>query len=212
MKHAFAAIAAATLLLAPLTVRANTFGQFGGADILAAGGHSAGGYLVASDHAFGLLGELRLSFYPNIDFGFQGGINRFDYGTDKRTAAQLGGDVRFAAARASAQFPVDLAVGGTIGVTSGDRYSVLVLGPEAVASRRFKMGQSSGVTAYGGAMLAFSSLTVAGDSNTDFSIPLRFGALLTPSPGLNILAELQLRVGDEINDDVGFAAGVNLPF
>jgi hypothetical protein len=212
VKLASTALLAASLVLAPRPAHANAFGQLGGAEMVAVNGHAFGGYLLASDHAFGLLGQLRLSFYPNVDFGFQGGINRFDYGTDKRTAVELGGDMRFGVAKAAPGRPVDVALGAAIGVTTGDRYSVLTLGPEAIASRRFAMGQGGGITPYAGAMLAFSSLTVRGDSNTDFAIPLRLGAELTPSAGLNILAELQLRVGDEINDDVAFAAGVNLPF
>ena len=52
------------------------------------------------------------------------------------------------------------------------------------------MGQSAGVTPYAGAMLSFSSLTVLGSSTTDFAMPLRLGVQLTPSAGLNIMAEL----------------------
>lgn len=215
MKHAASsALIGAALALAPHAAHATAYGQFGGADLLAAGGHETGIYVTASDHAFGLLGQLRLSFYPGVDFGFQGGLTRFDFGSSgsRRTAVDLGADGRFAVARATTARPFDVALGAAVGVVTGDRYSVLTLGPEAVASRRFTIGQNSAITPYAGVLVGFSSLTTQGESSTDFALPVRLGTELTAAPGLKFMAELQLRIGDEINDHVGFATGVNLPF
>ena len=61
------------LLAAPVTAGAQVFGQYMGAEIVPVGGHLFGGYLQASQDQLGLLGQLRLSFYPGVDFGFHGG-------------------------------------------------------------------------------------------------------------------------------------------
>jgi hypothetical protein len=206
----------AALLLAGLgsagSARAQVFGQYTPAEILPVNAHLAGAYLDISDHVLGLLGQLRLSFYPNVDFGFQGGLARLDMGASTKTALRLGGDLRFGVAKVSESFPVDVAVGGGLGVETSDNYTTLVFGPSAVASRSFAFSRSSSVAPYVGVMLAFSSLSAGGGSETDFSAPVRLGAELKAIPGANITAELQLRVGDELNDDTAFSVGVNLPF
>lgn len=215
MKHAaLAALIAATfgLVVCPAPARATAFGQLSSAEILPGNTHEFGGYLDVSDHAFGLLGQMRMSFYPGVDFGFQGGLTRFDYGTSRRTAARLGLDGRFSIIHPDSAQKLDVTLGGAIGVTAGDRYSVLTLGPEAVASRHFKLAGSAAVIPYVGAMMSFSSLTASGVNSTDFAIPIRVGAELTAAQGLKFLGELNFRVGDEINDHFGFIVGVNLPF
>src|SRR4029077_6858714 len=64
------------LLLAatPALVRpaaAQVWGQYTSAETVPVNGHMFGGYLHASSNFLGLLAQLRLSFYPNVDFGFQ---------------------------------------------------------------------------------------------------------------------------------------------
>jgi len=199
--------------LAPaLTAHAQAFGQYTPAEILPVNTRVAGAYVDFSESALGALAQLRLSFYPNIDFGFQGGLTRLDLGPTTKTTVRLGADVRFGVAKASASRPLDIAAGGAIGVETGDDYSILTLGPSAVASRTFTFSQNSAIVPYAGVMLAFASVDVGDGNQTDFSVPLRLGAELRAMPGLRIAAELQLRLGDEFNDHVGFSAGVNLPF
>jgi len=169
----------------------------------------AGAYVDFSENAAGLLGQLRLSFYPNIDFGFQGGLSRLDTGSSTKTTLRLGGDVRFGAGKVLTGFPLDLAIGAGLGVETGDEYTVLRFGPSVVASRA--LGNSP-LTAYAGAMLCFASVDIADNNETDFSVPLRLGAELRAIPGVRVSAEIQLAVGDDFQDDVAFAAGVNLPF
>jgi len=211
---AFVALIGATLGLVSFSspARANAFGQLTSAEILPGNTHQFGGYLDMSDHAFGLLGQLRMSFYPGFDFGFQGGLTRFDFGTSKRTAVRLGADGRFAVMHPDSAQKLDVSIGAAVGVTSGDRYSVLTLGPEAVASRHFHLAGSAAVSPYVGVMLSFSSLTASGITNTDFAMPIRIGTELTAAQGIKFVGELNFRVGDDINDHFGFLAGVNLPF
>ena len=205
------ALFVAGLMPAP-TAHAQVFGQYTPAEILPMNSRQGGAYVNFSENVVGALGQLRLSFYPNVDFGFQGGLARLDFGTTTKTSLRLGADVRFGVAKAAPGFPVDVAVGGGLGVETSDNYSVLRLGPSVVASRTLPFSGKSSVAPYAGAMLCFSSQDVGGESKTDFSMPLRLGAELRAIPGVHITAELQLRIADDFDDHTAFSAGVNLPF
>ena len=202
------------LLLASLApaAPAQVFGQYTPATILPVDSRLCGAYVDFSENAVGLLAQLRLSFYPNVDFGFQGGLSRVDLGPTTKTSLRLATDVRFGVARASTSLPVDLAVGAGLGVETSDDYTLLRLGPSAVASRTFGFTNSASVAPYAGLMLLFSNQNQGDESTTDFSVPLRLGAELRAIPGVALTAELQLRLGDDFYDHTGFSAGVNLPF
>ena len=207
-----AAISAAALPAFAPAARAQAFGQFTGADVLQVNGHETGIYLVTSDNVLGLLGQLRLSFYPGVDFGFQGGLSRLHYGSSDRTLVRLGTDFKVATARASASFPVDLALGGALGVETSDDYHVLTLMPQAVVSRTWTVGQSMNITPFAGSGLSFRNVDAGPTHETNFSVPLRLGADMRVMTGVRITAELQLQVGSSFGDNVGLLTGVNLPF
>jgi hypothetical protein len=192
--------------------RAQVFGQFVGAEPLPVNGHLFGAYVHSSSGAAGLLAQLRLSFYQNVDFGFQGGFTRQDINDGHTTTVRLGTDFKVALARADQAHLVSISVGAAIGVESGDDWHIMSLGPTAVVSRTLRMSESSTVTPYGRLGLAFSSIDVGTTSDSDLSFPLRFGGDFRLGPQLGIAVELQLQVSDSFNDDVGLAAGVNLPF
>jgi len=196
------------LLLAPVAARAQVFGQYTGAQVVPVGGHLFGGYLQASKDQLGLLAQLRLSFYPGVDFGFHGGLTRIQVGSTDRTSVRIGGDVKFQLVNRGAML---ISAGGALGVETGDDFSVLTLGPTVVASQRFPIGTGA-ITPYGGLGLLFSNLDVLGEQDTDFSIPFRFGAEWELSPELKMVTEIQLRASDQVNDDFSLAIGVNLPF
>ena len=210
-KLLFIALIVAGLVPAP-AAHAQAFGQYTPAEVLPVNARIGGAYVNFSENVVGALGQLRLSFYPNVDFGFQGGLSRLDLGKTTKTSLRLGADVRFGVAKATASFPVDVAVGGGLGVETSDNYSVLKLGPSVVASRVFPFSGTSAVVPYAGMMLCFASVDVGDNSETDFSLPLRLGAELRAIPGVHITAELQLRIGDDFDDHAAFSAGVNLPF
>jgi hypothetical protein len=191
---------------------AQVYGQFTSAETLPVNGHLFGGYLHASENVVGLLAQLRLSFYPEVDFGFQGGLERIDSGGNHLTTIRLGGDFKYLAAHAGPSLPFDVAVGAALGVETGDNINVLSVGPTAVASRTLQIGSNGGVTPYAGLALLFSNVEVQGSQNSDFSVPIRLGSEFRLAPELRISAELQLRLADEFNDHIGFATGVNLPF
>ena len=206
-----AALAALGLVLAH-PARAQVFGQFTGAETLPAGGHLFGGYVHSSQNVVGLLAQLRLSFYPSVDFGFQGGLSRHDYRNDERSVLRLGTDLKVQVVRPSAGLPVSVAVGADLGVETGDDYNVLTLGPAAVASRDFVLGESGHVTPYAAVGLAMTSFDVGSTDDTDVSVPIRLGADMRIAPEVRIVMELQAPLGDAFNDNLGLAVGVNLPF
>jgi hypothetical protein len=213
VKIFLAAAVTGSMLVAGLSpAQAQVFGQFTGARPVPVNGHVFGGYLGASKNAIGVLTQLRLSFYPNVDFGFQGGLNKVDFAGSDVTNLRLGADVRMLVAQSSETFPVDLGVGGALGVETGDDVHILSLGPSAVASRDLKVGGTFAIVPYAGISILYSSLDIGNRSDTDVSFPLRFGTEFVPAQELRITAELQLLLEDEFNDDIVFATGVNLAF
>jgi opacity protein-like surface antigen len=197
--------------LAP-AAHAQVFGQYTPAEILPVNARLGGAYVDFSDNVVGALGQLRLSFYPNIDFGFQGGLSRVDLGASTKTSLRLGTDVRFGVAKAGEGRPVDVAVGVGLGVETSDRYSVFRIGPSVVASHTFPFSGRSSVVPYAGAMLCFTSCDVLDRSDTDFSVPVKLGAELRAIPGMHLTGEIQLRIGDRFDDHTRFSTGVSFPF
>jgi hypothetical protein len=191
---------------------AQVYGQFIGAETVPAGGRLFGAYAFSSENVLGLLAQLRLSFYPNVDFGFHGGIARQDFVGGNRTTLRLGTGFKVKVSNANGQLPVDMAVGGDLGVETGDNFHLLTVGPTVVASRFFALGQNGGVTPYGRVGLAITNIDVGPLRETDVSVPLRLGGDFRVTPELRLALELQLQFGDIFNDNVGLAGGVNLPF
>jgi hypothetical protein len=188
-------------------------GQFTGAETLEAGARLFGGYAYSSENVLGLLGQLRLSFYPGVDFGFSGGFSRVDVpGSSDRTTLNLGTGIKVKIAEASDQMPVALAIAGNLGIETGDNYHILTLSPALVASRNLAMGSNAAFTPYGRIGLAIVRADLLDDSDSDVSVPIRLGADFQLAPQLRLVGELHLNVSDAFNDNVGFGLGVNLPF
>ena len=192
---------------------AQVYGQYTSAEVVPVNGHMFGGYVHASNNFLGLLAQLRLSFYPNVDFGFQGGLTRLSPGGTSATLTtlRLGGDLRWQVAHRAEGASMDVAVGAVLGVEVADNLKNISVGPTVVASRSLGVG-SGGIVPYAGMGLLFISRDAFGIQDSDISVPLRLGMEARLTQELRIVAELQLYVADRYNDDVGFATGVNLPF
>jgi hypothetical protein len=191
---------------------AQVFGQYTPAEILPVNARLGGAYVNFSEDVVGALGQLRLSFYPNVDFGFQGGLARLGLGTTSKTALRLGSDVRFGVAKAAAGHLLDIAVGAGLGVETSDQYSVFRIGPSVVASHTFPFSSNSSVVPFVGTMLCFTSLDAGAATRTDFSVPVRLGAELRAIPGVRVTAEFQLRLSDDFQDRTAFSTGIDFPF
>ncbi|MBI1797258.1 MAG: hypothetical protein HY076_09150 [Candidatus Eisenbacteria bacterium] len=213
MKHAWAAALALAAIAAPHAAVAQVFGQFNSAATLPVNGHAFGGYLTASQNQVGGLAQLRLSFYPDVDFGFHGGLSRLNRGGAGKdiTTLRLGTDVRWQLRRQSAASAVDVSAGAALAVETGDAFKVVTLGPTVVVGRTVG-GENGPLAPYAGLALLFVSRDAFGLRDTDLSLPLRLGLEARLAPEVRIVAEMQVFIADRFNDDVGFATGVNLPF
>ena len=60
--------------------------------------------------------------------------------------------------------------------------------------------------------MLFTNANIGSLNETDLSLPVRFGSELRLSQQISLTGELQLRLSDDLNDDVGFSVGVNSPF
>jgi len=189
---------------------AQVFGILNDAKVVPVNGHLGGGYLQFDKSSATLMGQLRLSFYPNMDFGFVGGLSRLDIDNNTKSSVRLATDFRGQITTQSADFPLSITLGAALGVESADGYSLLSVGPTAAASR--VLDQASQWTATAGASLLLSRAEINGQRNTDTSLPLRLSLQYAPNPLIRILTEMQLSVSDEIRDDFSFTAGVMFPF
>ena len=199
-------------LALPGAAAAQVFGQFTGAQTLAPNLHMGGAYLQSSSSVLGLLGQLRLSFYPGVDFGFQGGFARQDFRGGNRTTLRLGADLKYQVTRPTANDPYAIAIGGGLGVESGDHWNVLSVGPTLVGSRSFAGNGDLVFTPFVSVGLLFTNANIDPLNETDLSLPVRIGSEVRLNPQLSLTGELQLRLSDDLNDDVGFSIGVNSPF
>lgn len=205
-----AMLAAALLTAVPAT--AQIFGQLDSAEILPINGHQAGFYLNAGDNTLGALAQLRLSLYPGVDFGFQGGLQRVTWKGTDRTTLRLGSDLRVAVAHSGEGFPFDISLGGGLGVETSDNYHVLTLMPSGVMSRSFNVGHDDTLSPYLGLGISFANVDAGATRQTFLSLPLRLGAEYKIMPGMSLTAEMQVPIGDGFNDSFGLMTGVNLPF
>lgn len=205
-----AALTALALATGAAPARAQVHGALSEATVVPVNARLGGAYLTFDKSSATLAGQLRLSFYPNLDFGFQGALSRIDVNNNTRTSIRLGGDFRGQVAKQGESFPMNVSLGGAIEVESADNFTILSVGPQIVLSRA--LGGSGRWVTYGGAALLLSRFDVDNRSDNDTSLPLRLGLEFHPNPDLRLLAEAQLAVSDEVRDDAAITFGVLFPF
>ena len=204
------ACAAVSIALAASPALAQVHGIFNDAKVVPVNGHLGGAYLQFDQSSASLMGQLRLSFYPNLDFGFLGGLSRLDINDDTKSSVRLATDFRGQIATQGANFPLNITLGAALGVETADGFTLLSVGPTAAVSRELDVAKQW--EAYGGASILISRSEINGDRNTDTSLPLRVGLQYSPNPDIRILSEMQFAVSDAINDDFSFTLGVLFPF
>lgn len=183
-----------------------------GAVVLPVDGHVFGAYVPLTSNSIGALAQLRLSFLPGVDFGFQGGLSRLDRSAGSKTLVRMGTDVKFEMVAPSETRPIAMALGAGIGVFAGDNYNVLSLGPNFVVSRSWKSGQAGELSPYAGLGLAFTTINASNVDNNDFSMPIRVGTELGITSVARLVFEIATRIGSDFGDDTEFTLGANLPF
>lgn len=209
MKRIMLILAAASLAAASPAL-AQVHGTLTEARVLPVNGRLGGAYLQFDPHSATLMGQLRLSFYPNLDFGFLGGLSRIDVNNNTRTSVRLGGDFRGQIVTQGESFPLNVSLGGGLGLESADNFTILSVGPQVSVSRT--LDYSNRWLGYAGASLLLSRVDLGSGNDTDTSFPMRFGIEYIPNPDLRMLTELQLAVSDEIRDDFAITVGVLFPF
>ena len=104
---------------------AQIHGAFSEATIVPVNGRLGGAYLQFDASSATLQGQLRLSFYPKLDFGFNGGLSRIDFGGNTRTSVRLGGDFRGQVVAQGEGSPLNVTLGGAIGGIGGFNFGGL---------------------------------------------------------------------------------------
>jgi len=203
---------AGALLVCAQPARSQSLGQFGGAAPLPMNSKVISTFVDASSHEVGFVTQLRLSYYPDVDFGFQGGVKRLDYADNGGNALRLGADFKVAAARVRSGFPVDLSFGAGLGVDTGDNLSVLTMGPNAIASRGYPLGSSGTLEPYASLGLCYASVNTTSQDDTGIQWPLRLGAEYRFTPDLRFAMELKQYYGTHFGDRNGFAIGTTFGF
>lgn len=212
MRRLLASCAALLAIASARPAAAQVAGQFGPAVPLAVEQHVFGGYVALAQHQAQALGQLRMSFYPGVDFGFQGGLHRYDGSGASRTAVELGGDLRTQVARRAQGAPFDVSLGGAIQLSSADHRSVLGVGPTLAASRPYTLRGGAEFSPYAGIALLYSRTDAGGTNTTDLSLPLRMGFEYQPNAGVRLIAELQVPVSDPLGMHPKIVLGANFPF
>jgi hypothetical protein len=205
-----AALSASIVATVAPPAGAQVNGALSEARVVPVNGRLGGAYLQFDKSSATLSGQLRMSFYPNLDFGFQGGLSRMSLSNSTRTSVRLGGDFRGQVATQGPSFPVNVSLGGAIGVESADNFTILSVGPQVVFSR--SLDPSGKWIGYGGASLLLSRYDVIGVRDTDTSFPVRAGMEFRPNADLRLMTEAQLAVSDAVRDELSITFGVLFPF
>lgn len=211
-RRALSAWMAGALLLCACPAFAQSLGQYGGASPLPMNSKTVGTYVDLNSNEVGFVTTLRMSFYPDIDFGFQGGLKRLDYSDADGNALRLGTDFKIATARTRNGSAFDLALGGGLGVNTGDNYSVLTMGPNVIVSRGYPAGRSGAIEPYASLGLVYASVNTDAKDDTGLQFPLRLGAEYRIAPDLRFVMEFQHYGGVHHGDRGSFAIGTTFAF
>ena len=212
MNRLSASIAALLLLACVRPATAQVYGQFTGAVPVAVDHRLFGAYGGFSTKQSDLLAQLRMSFYPGVDFGFQGGLSHLNASGHTRTVVHMGADLKTQVAHHGDTFPVDIALGGTLGVNSADAFNQFVMGPLAVASATRTLHGGAEMVPYGGVALLYTRSDINSVSGTDVSLQLRAGLEARPNPDFRIVLELQEPMSDPVDRHPKLVLGANFPF
>ena len=206
------ALITAPALLFPLRSHAQTFGLFTGGSVVPMEGHTLGGAVEFSGDLFAPMGQIRLSFQPGMDFGFQGGLGFYDFEGNSTTSVRLGADFKARVATQDAEFAVDVVLGAGIGIENADDLNVLRVGPSVVVSRAIGSLEDPKARPFAGLQFLFERDDVGDESESGLMVPFHFGSELRLTQGLRFCGEIQYRFGNDFGDDWAFTTGITTDF
>lgn len=198
------------------SVSAQFLGQLSAAPTVEKGSGLLGAYLGVYDNAFSLFGQFRYGIMTYVDLGLKMGMINYDPGYgESNSGLAFGGDIKYWFMDKRSGDPLDLSFGiGTEYLSISD-FSVFSLGGNVIASYPIEYNENKKVTPYGRLNVRweranfdkptteFGGLASGGSSDSDIDVALAIGADLKLNQTLNLIGEL------EIDDNVGFVAGVN---
>jgi len=199
------ALVLASLCLFAVPASAQVFGQLHPAHPLRDGSNLWGAYLLLGDRVddVGLLGQVRFNAGSSFDWGLQFG---FADGPGDG-GILLGGDIRPSIKRADAEFPIDLAFDGALGLTIGDGYTALELQPALLYSHRFPLDSGGALSPYGSVGLDFQNVDYDNaDSDTETDVIARFGLEWEATRSFSVIGEFG------VGDPGAFITGINVLF
>jgi hypothetical protein len=158
------------------------------------------------------MGQLRLSFQPEMDFGFHGGLAFYDAGTSDQTAVRLGADLRARVAKQDTEFAVDVVLGAALSVETADDVNLFRIGPSVVVSRHMPSVEATRAQPYLGMQLLFSRESVFDEDDSGLMVPIHLGSEFRLGEGLKLCTEVQFRIGNNFGDDVAFTTGITTDF
>jgi hypothetical protein len=205
------------LVLLPISSGSAQFlGQLSAAPTLDKGDALWGTYLGVYDNAFALFGQFRYGVVTYVDLGLKLGMINYDPGLgNSRTGLTLGGDIKYWFMEKRSGDPLDISFGVGTEYLSISDFNVLSLGGNVIASYPIDYYESKRVTPYGRLNVRWQRTTLdkpwadpekwnSGNSqSSDMNVALALGAELKLTETLNLVGEL------EIDDNVGFVAGIN---
>jgi hypothetical protein len=213
-------IFAITILLIPFlisSVSAQFLGQLTPAPTLSRGDGLWGAYMGVYEDAFSVFGQFRYGVAKYVDLGLKLGMISLDPGYgESNTGLTLGGDIKYWFMERHTGDPLDVSLGvGTEYLNISD-FSVFSLGTNIIASYEIEHNPGKSVTPYGRLNLRWERSSFESTwrwplgwkhaenwRHDDFDVGLALGADLKLSSNLSLIGEL------EIEDNVGFVAGIN---
>ena len=209
-------VGAIIIMLSTFSASAQFLGQLSTAQTQNKGETMLGAYLGVYDDAFSLFGQFRYGMFTYLDFGFKMGMLNLDPGYGEGKAGLIfGGDVKYWFLERESDDPLDLSFGGGMEFLKITDYSLFTLGGNVIASYEFEYGSQKSVAPYGRLSLRWERANfrgswhpIGGDkkgdwTDDDMGVALSLGADLKLWQDFNLVGELQ------IDDNVGFVAGVN---
>lgn len=207
-------IAIAVILFSNTSASAQFLGQLTPAPTVNKGEALLGAYLGVYQRALCLLGQFRYGVLRYVDLGLKMGMIDYDPGDGKSDAGlTVSADIKYWFMEQRTGDVLDVSVGGGTEHLKIPDHSIFSLGGNVVASYQIQYDQAKSVTPYGRLNLRWeretSSRSFGGSENqkrrtqSDMGAALALGAELKLWPDLSLVGELQ------IDDNVGFIAGVN---
>ena len=208
-------------LVCTASASAQFLGQMSPAATLDANSGKVGGYFVAAEDAFAVVGSIRYGFGNYLEGRFRlGFIDQDGAGTDPHLIFGVDGKYalwEFSPAASGRpgeetyyQNPFDLSLGFFAEYTVLETVRILGLGGGPIASRPFPLGDRSTVEPYARFNIRYENTELRHDwprelqDGDDLEVGLNIGALFSVTPLVDFTAEFQ------IDDQMAFMLGIDI--